>query len=184
MKVIDIHNELYKIIDLSIRKDRQAQKKLYERYSPKLLSICRQYIRDSYSAEDIMVTSFMKVFKNLHTYERKGNFEGWIRRITVNECISFLRIAKNQTFTNEYPEVCGDVTSPEAKIYHDEIQDMVDNLPEGCKMVFMLYAVEGYKHQEIASMLEINEGTSKSQLAYARKLLQTMVEQENKSANA
>lgn len=176
MKVININSELNILIEQSIQNSRVAQKRLYEKYAPKLLSICRQYITDIYNAEDVMVASFMKIFTHLHTFEQRGNFEAWIRRIAVNESISFIRTRKQIIYGEEILEIECKNTSVENKLITDDIQNMIDLLPEGCKMVFILFAVEGYKHHEISDMLHINEGTSKSQVAYARKLLQQMLE--------
>jgi RNA polymerase sigma-70 factor (ECF subfamily) len=120
----------------------------------------------------------MKIFTHLSKFENKGNFEAWIRRITINECISFIRANKKVRFTDEDINVSASDTS-DSNIIMLDIQTMIDLLPYGCKMVFNLYAVEGYKHQEIAELLGISEGTSKSQLAYARKLLQQWLHQNN-----
>ena len=102
-------------------------------------------------------------------------FEGWIRRIMVNECISYLRVQKKVKFTEDeiYIEESFNATDNQFSI--DQIQFLIDALPDGYKMVFNLYAIEGYKHNEIAKMLGINEGTSKSQLSHARKMLQTQI---------
>lgn len=178
MKVVDINSELFEWIDLAIRNDREAQRVIYNRYSPKLLSTCRQYISDIHAAEDVLVTTFMKIFTHINKFENKGNFEAWIRRITVNECISFIRANKKVRFADEDNNVSASDTSDSGIIMLD-IQTMIDLLPYGCKMVFNLYAIEGYKHQEIAELLGISEGTSKSQLAYARKLLQQWFHQNN-----
>ena len=178
MKVVDINSELFEWIDLAIRNDREAQRVIYNKYSPKLLSICRQYINDIHAAEDVLVTAFMKIFTHISKFENKGNFEAWIRRITVNECISFIRANKKVRFKDEDSQISASETSDSHMIIQD-IQLMIDLLPFGCKMVFNLYAIEGYKHQEIAALLGISEGTSKSQLAYARKLLQQLLHQNN-----
>jgi RNA polymerase sigma-70 factor (ECF subfamily) len=178
LKVVDINSELFEWIDLAIRNDREAQRVIYNRYSPKLLNTCRQYISDIHAAEDVLVTAFMKIFTHINKFENKGNFEAWIRRITVNECISFIRANKKVRFADEDNNVSASDTSDSGIIMLD-IQTMIDLLPYGCKMVFNLYAIEGYKHQEIAELLGISEGTSKSQLAYARKLLKQWFHQNN-----
>lgn len=98
MKVINLHQEEHELIALAVENNRQAQQKIYSKFSPKMLGVCRQYIKDIHQAEDIMITAFMKVFTNLKNFERKGSFEGWIRRIMVNECISFLRVQKKWNF--------------------------------------------------------------------------------------
>ena len=133
------------------------------------------YVKDVQQAEDVMITAFMKAFTNLKNFQHNGSFEGWIRRIVVNECISFLRVNKKVSFIDD--GFCNEETTTdnECELASDDIQLMIDNLPEGYKMVFNLYAIEGYKHKEIAGMLGINEGTSKSQLSHARKILQQQI---------
>ena len=91
MKVIHLHQEETEIIELAIANNRHAQQKLYARFSAKMLSVCRQYIKDLHQAEDIMITAFMKVFTNLKNFEHKGSFEGWMKRITVNTALSYLK---------------------------------------------------------------------------------------------
>ena len=180
MKVIALHQEEREIIKLAVENNRQAQQKIYSKYSPKMLGICRQYIKDLQQAEDIMITAFMKVFTNLDSFEHKGSFEGWIRRIMVNECISYIRVQKKVSFLEDEYYVEDSFNNIESHFSVNDIQSLIDSLPDGYKMVFNLYIIEGYKHQEIAKMLGINEGTSKSQLSHARKMLQ---EQINKLKN-
>jgi RNA polymerase sigma-70 factor (ECF subfamily) len=175
LKVINLHQEEKELIELAVENNRHAQHKLYFKFSPKMLSICRQYIKDLQQAEDIMITAFMKVFAHLKNFEHKGSFEGWIRRIMINECISFIRVQKKVKFIedeNYFEERYNDI---ESKFSVEDIQFLIDNLPDGYKMVFNLYCIEGFKHQEIAEMLGINEGTSKSQLSHARRMLQENV---------
>ena len=183
MKVIQLHNEEKELIDLAIANNRSAQQKLYSKYSPKMLSVCRQYIKDIQQAEDIMVTAFMKMFTNLEKFEFNGSFEGWIRRIMVNESISFLRVQKKVKFIEDETFFEERFNNIESQYSVDEIQSLIDNLPDGYKMVFNLYAIEGFKHHEIATMLNINEGTSKSQLSHARKMLQNQINKLNKHYN-
>ena len=178
MKVVDIHQDLYQLLEGAIRQDRQSQKVLYNKFAPKMLSICRQYVSDLQSAEDLMISSFMKVFTNLHRFEKRGHFEAWLRRIFVNECISFIRSNQKIRFVEEDLNIKGS-ESTDGFLITQDIQDMIDMLPDGCRMIFNLFAIEGYKHHEIADLLSISEGTSKSQLAYARKLLQQLVHQFN-----
>ena len=175
MKVINLHQEEKNLIELAVENNRYAQQQIYTRFSPKMLSVCRQYIKDIQQAEDVMITAFMKVFVNLKNFESKGSFEGWIRRIMVNESISFIRAQKKVSFLeDEYYKEEG-FNNIESNLSVDDIQNLIDNLPEGYKMIFNLYAIEGYKHKEIAEMLGINEGTSKSQLSHARKMLQDLI---------
>jgi len=94
MKVIHLYHKENEIIELAVAQNRQAQQFIYTKFSPKMLSVCRQYIKDIQQAEDVMIASFMKVFVHLNKFEFKGSFEGWIRRIVINECISHLRVHK------------------------------------------------------------------------------------------
>jgi RNA polymerase sigma-70 factor (ECF subfamily) len=175
MKIIQLHQEEAKVIKLAVENNRQAQQQIYSRFSSKMLSVCRQYIKDIQLAEDVMITAFMKVFTNLSKFEHKGSFEGWIRRIMVNECISYLRVQKKVKFAEDEFFVEESFNVLDSQFTVDQIQFLIDALPDGYKMVFNLYAIEGYKHNEIAKMLGINEGTSKSQLSHARKMLQTQI---------
>ncbi len=186
MKVIPLHQEEKELIDLAIDNNRQAQKQIYDQYSPKMLGVCRNYISDIHHAEDIMLTGFMKVFTHLKKFEHKGSFEGWIRRIMIYECIDFIRANKNQIIhqNTEDNNLSQNESAYEMEEFSiDDIQYLIDNLPDGYKMVFNLFAIEGYKHQEIATMLKISEGTSKSQLSHARKLLQNQIVELKKKLN-
>lgn len=175
MKVIPLHPEEKKRIALAVEHNRTAQQQIYTQFSSKMLGVCRQYIKDLHHAEDVMISGFMKVFTQLHTFEHKGSFEGWIRRIMIYECIDFLRVKKNSFNHQDVEDV---ILVENESVYEmeefssDDIQNLIDQLPDGYKLVFNLYAIEGYKHQEIAELLKISEGTSKSQLSHARKLLQ------------
>ncbi len=161
------------MIKRAIAGDRLAQKGIYEKFAPKMLSVCRQYIKDAHFAEDVMVRGFVKVFKSLGSFEHRGSFEGWIRKIMVRESISYLRKSQFVVYDNEVYESNSKLYATETTIMDVEhVQQLIDKLPEGYKMVFVLYAVEGYKHHEIGKMLGISEGTSKSQLFKARKMLQ------------
>lgn len=173
--MINLHQKEKELIDLVIDNNRQAQRQLYTSFAPKMLGVCRQYIKDIHQAEDVMIIGFMKVFNSINTFQHKGSFEGWIRRIIVNECISHLRSQKKWLFIDDENYFDETVNPIESKLSVDDIQFLIDQLPEGCKMVFNLYVIEGYKHQEIAQMLGIKEGTSKSQLAHARKMLQATI---------
>ncbi len=175
MKVLYLNQEENEIIRLAIENTRAAQQKIYAKFSSKMLSVCRQYIKDIHQAEDIMITAFMKVFTNLKNFENKGSFEGWIRRIMVNECISHIRVQKKVSFTEDENYFEESFNNIESQFSVEDIQFLIDSLPDGYRMIFNLYAIEGYKHQEIASMLGINEGTSKSQLSHARKILKEQI---------
>lgn len=140
------------------------------------------YIKDLQHAEEVMLTGFFKVFSHIGDFKNEGSFEGWVRRIMIRESISFLRSQKTLEFGDEELEKSGDVyNNIQSAINVESIQQMIDSLPEGYRIVFVMYAIEGYKHQEIAAMLGITEGTSKSQLFKARKMLQDQIKIQNRS---
>lgn len=181
MKVVPLHINIQDVITRAAKHDRTAQKMLYEKFAPKLLSISRQYVPSIEEAEDILITAFMKILKNLEKLENLQHVEAWMKRITVNESISYLRTKKNMKIEGIEDYEWSDIDhNMEGQMAVNDLQSMIDKLPEGCKVVFNLYAVEGYKHIEIAQLLTISEGTSKSQLAYARKLLQEMILEQQK----
>jgi len=180
LKVIQLHKNESTLIQRAIKNDRKAQHVLFELHAPKMLSVCRYYIRNIHHAEEAMLNGFFKVFSNLKRYRSEGNFEGWIRRIMVRESISFLRQQKNIEFSLEDVNIKYEQTHTiETDFEVNDIQQLIDALPEGYKMVFVMYAIEGYKHQEISKILNISEGTSKSQLYKARKMLQEKVKELN-----
>ncbi|MFT0716334.1 RNA polymerase sigma factor [Flagellimonas lutimaris] len=173
MKIIALHSNEKQLIKKSIKGDQKAQKFLYDRFSPKMLGVCRQYIKDLHFAEDVMVSGFVKVFNHLSSYEFKGSFEGWVRKIMIRESISYLRKRQFVVYDDAVVEVNGQVSNTNEGLLDAEyVQQLIDELPEGYKTVFLLYAIEGYGHREIAELLEISEGTSKSQLFKAKKMLQ------------
>lgn len=177
MKVIQLHNNSSNLIKAALKNSRSAQQTLYEMYAPKMLSVCRYYIKDMESAEEVMLDGFFKVFTNLNQFQFKGSFEGWIRKIMVREAISFVRRQKQVEFVSNYDNVTNVNLDFETNFDTEQLQNFIDNLPDGYKIVFILYAIEGYKHAEIAEMLQISEGTSKSQLFKARQMLQTQIKE-------
>ena len=185
LKVIQLHKNEPVLIKKAIKNNREAQHVLFELHAPKMLSICRYYIKDIQHAEEVMLNGFFKVFSNLKSFKNKGSFEGWIRRIMVRESISFLRQQKKIEFSVEdiltHEEYNNNNIDTDIEV--GQIQELIDALPEGYKMVFIMYAIEGYKHHEIANMLNINEGTSKSQLFKARKMLQEKIKKINKTTS-
>lgn len=161
--------------------DRRAQHQLFEMFSPKMLGVCRQYLKNNDLAEEVMLSGFFKMLTHLNDFKNEGSFEGWIRRIMVNESISQLRKDKKLHFVSEaeIDNTTEHSTFIETELEEADIQKMIDSLPEGYKTVFVLYAVEGYKHSEIGELLQISENTSKTQLFKARKMLKNMVKQQN-----
>ncbi|GIJ97472.1 DNA-directed RNA polymerase sigma-70 factor [Capnocytophaga stomatis] len=172
-KSIKIKTDKKYLIERAKQNDRLAQKELYEAYASSLLSVCRLYINDLHFAEDVLLKAFFKIFTHLKDYKEQEHLYAWMRRITVNECIDFLR-SKTQkvvysAWENSYDDT--EEISSEQLFEQEYLQAFIDELPSGCKMVFNLYVFEDYSHKEIAEELGISEGTSKSQLAYSKKLL-------------
>ncbi|WP_458627698.1 RNA polymerase sigma factor [Winogradskyella sp. PC D3.3] len=183
MKVIQLHKNETKLIERAANKNREAQHIMYELHAPKMLSVCRYYIKDVHQAEEVMLNGFFKVFKYLKTYKHEGSFEGWIRRIMVRESISYLRKKKKIEFAVEDDFLDqGSSNNINTNIEVAEIQQLIDGLPEGYRMVFVMYAIEGYKHNEIGELLKISEGTSKSQLFKARQMLQKKLKELNNNS--
>lgn len=182
MKVISLHKNYSRLISKAKKGNQRSQHELYELFASKMLSVCRQYIKRQEVAEEVMLGGFLKVFTHLNSYKNEGSFEGWIRRIMVNESISQLRRDKKLLFNEdvEVENTKSHVAYIETELEVNEIQKLIDALPEGYKTVFVLYAVEGYKHSEIAELLQVSESTSKTQLFKARKMLQKTFIQENK----
>lgn len=175
LKVIKINNDS-QLIKQSLKKDRSAQKQLFDKYAPKMLNMCCYYIKDFQQAEEVMLSGFFNVFTKLEQYANKGSFEGWIRKIMVRESINFLRQKKGLIFTDQI-ELYNYNTENEIEfsIAVEDLHFYINQLSHGCKIVFNLYVIEGYKHSEIANMLGVTEGTSKTQLSRARKALQRML---------
>jgi RNA polymerase sigma factor (sigma-70 family) len=171
LKIIKLYHEKL-LIQKAIHNSREAQQQLFTKHSPKMLGVCRQYVKDLQHAEDLLLTGFLKVFTNLSQFKHEGSFEGWIRRIMVNTCISYLR-KKNLVALSDDDFIFNDVATDSLENTSvEDIQKLIDKLPDGYKIVFNLFAIEGFKHTEIALKLGISESTSKTQLFRARKLLQ------------
>ncbi|MFC0185104.1 RNA polymerase sigma-70 factor, ECF subfamily [Pseudarcicella hirudinis] len=172
MKILQIFSSEEHIVKACQQGDPKAQRRLYEKYSSKMMAVCYRYTSDEFDAEEVLIQGFMKVFEKVGTFKSEGSFEGWIRRIMVNEALMFLRQKKN--FEISYDKI---LYEPEPEQFKTdlEVQDLlklIEELPPGYRTVFNLYAIEGYSHAEIAKLLGITESTSKSQLSRARVLLQ------------
>lgn len=156
------------------RQNRDAQKRLYEQYASKWYALCCRYIKDKMEAEDVLIVAFTKILERIDQYKGEGNFEGWMRKVVVNEALSYLRKNKNMYLETdiEAADYEPDYRNLEKNLEAEDLLKMIDQLPTGYRIVFNLYAIEGYTHQEIAAELGISENTSKSQLSRARTSLQ------------
>jgi RNA polymerase sigma factor (sigma-70 family) len=168
------------IIEGCAKHDRKAQRVLYDKYSRLLLGVCLRYATDKSEAEDILQDSFLKIFFNIKEYSGTGSFIGWLRKVTVNTAITHYH--KNLKFRyhveiEEYVSAETGVTSFEEDFYTSgELFSVLNELPAGYRMVFNLYAIEGYKHKEIAEILGIDTNTSKSQYSRAKAVLREKLE--------
>ncbi len=159
------------------RGDPKSQRSVYEQHAPQMLALCMRYVHDRSEAEGVMVNGFLKVFDKIGQYSGEGSFEGWIRRIMVNESLLYLRQNKHAHMMVEVDAASREVYTEDAHhlLAAEELMNLVHKLPEGYRTVFNLYAIEGYSHKEIAEQLGITENTSKSQLSRARSQLQQYV---------
>src|SRR6201989_1142756 len=161
-----------------LQNDPAAQKELYNRYSPKMLSVCYRFAHNREDAEDMLQEGFIKIFSQMHTFGNRGAFEGWIRRIIVHTCINILK--KNKKF-NESVDIIHATgvqvreESVPAIIQAKQVVECIRLLPIGYRTVLNLYAVEGYSHREIANMLDIEESTSRSQYTRAKAMLEDIL---------
>ncbi len=170
-----------KLIKGCIKGDREMQQKLYDAYSGKMYAVALRYAKAQQEAEDILQEAFIKVFQNLDSFRSESSLLYWLKRIVVNTALNsqrgklYLYPMVDVTELKEWNEDGAAVSD----FSHQELLQMVQELPDGCRVIFNLYAIEGYKHHEIAKLLEISEGTSKSQYSRAKMLLQEKVANRN-----
>lgn len=167
-----------KIIEGCKKRKADAQQALYDRYSGKMYALCLRYAKHRAEAEDILQEGFIKVFDKIKTFRGEGSFEGWVRRIMVHTAIKYYHKSSRKNEAIGWESLPDSPMRPEVygQLDADQILDIIQELPEGYRLVFNLYALEGYKHKEIADMLKIGESTSRSQLTKARSMLQKMIE--------
>ena len=176
MKIISIYYNERLLIRKAAKRDRNAQYKLYEKYAPKMLALCRSYVKDLHFAEDVMQKGFLKAFTRIGSFLGRGSFEAWVRRIMIHESINFLKKKPWLLYDSSITEL-EDLSSSNIASKSDAefLLKLIDQLPDGFWVVFMLHAVEGFTHKEIAGVLQIPENTSRSKLSKARKILQEKV---------
>jgi RNA polymerase sigma-70 factor (ECF subfamily) len=159
---------------------REAQNILYKKFGGKMFAVCKRYLTNAMDAEDVLMEGFLKVFLGIRDYNEEGSFEGWMRRIFVNECLMKLRKRKIEFSLADEAILVAEPATILEQLSSEEIQQLIIQLPDGFRTVFNLYAIEGYTHAEIAAQLGISEGTSKSQLSRARVLLQQKIKSNEK----
>ncbi|WP_139922774.1 RNA polymerase sigma factor [Hymenobacter sp. DG01] len=155
-----------------------AQQELYHRFAPKMLALCLRYVHHEFDAEEVLARGFVKVFRCLGQFEGRGSLEGWVRRIVVHEALSYLRRREILTLRLEdchTGHLATDLPTADVELQAADLLRLVQELPAGYRAVFNLCALEGYTHPEVAALLGISEGTSKSQLSKARAVLQRQV---------
>ncbi len=163
------------IIKRCVKNDRKAQKMLYDKFAPGLLGVCIRFTGNRQEAEDVLQEGFVKIFLNLSKFEGRSSLAGWMRRIMVNTAITLyhknLKHQYHQDIDDHHSEM-GDDSYRDQEFTRDELMSVISSLPAGYRMVFNLYAIDGYKHREIAEIMKIDTNTSKSQYSRARKLIQ------------
>lgn len=163
---------LESVIEGCIKNKRKAQIELYNHYAPSLLAVCMRYVADKSEAEDILQESFLKILNNIKEYTGKGHFENWLRKIVVNTAITHFHREKKHYYHEEI-ETINDYElqfqlSPEKEFEANELNELLTKMPDGYRIVFNMFAIEGFKHKEIAEKLHIDENTSKTQYLRAK----------------
>jgi len=168
------------LIERCARADRHAQKELYDLFSGRMYVICLRYTKSQPDAEDVLQEAFIKVFKNIGSFRGESRLEYWVKRVVINTALNHQRNKLYQYPMYDIEDIKQGYNYENilSEFQLEDLLKMIRSLPDGCQTVFNLYAIEGYNHKEIASMLGISEGTSKSQFSRARKLLQEKILEE------
>ncbi len=173
---------LSELIEGCKNEDKKSQDALYQRYSSMTYGVCLRYTNSKFDAEDVMMEAWVKIFKNIESYSIDNSFEGWIRRIMVNTAITHYRKNLKHAYQADVSEIAYTKDDHQDGFMHseftrEELMKTINALPDGYRVVFNMYVIEGYKHKEIAEILEIDINTSKSQLSRAKKYLQRELEE-------
>jgi RNA polymerase sigma factor (sigma-70 family) len=172
-------SDIKDIIRGCLEGNRRDQELLYRRHASRLFAVCLQYSGNDEEARDILQEGFIKIFENLGSYKHEGSFEGWMRRIVVNTALERFRSRHNLYRVDDIDSIVEPLAEPDTEDYSGleavDLLFIIRELPPKYRMVFNLYAIEGYSHKEISEMLKISEGTSKSNLSRARAILQRRV---------
>ncbi len=166
------------LIQGCIKGKKRAQEQMYKLHAPKMFSICMRYIKSQENAEECLSNAFVNVFNKIGTKREESSLEGWIRKIIVNECLQFIRKQKSDYLYLD--DLSKEPYQEEIPVHveTDQIFEAIRQLPSGYRTIFNLYAIENYKHIEIAEQLNISVGTSKSQYSKAKKMLQGILKQQ------
>ncbi len=179
--------ELYQILKGCEEGQRREQYQLFQYLSPILMKVCMRYADSKDTAKDYLQESMVKIFKHIHAYQYKGSFDGWAKRVTINTILDILRkkgaVSKTISLEDIKEQHLQELNRGESELNYADAVQFINRLPDAKKIIFNLYAIEGYAHKEIAELLHITEGTSKSQLHKARELLQQMHTKANQKIN-
>lgn len=159
--------------------DRNAQRKFFNHFSGTMMGIALRYMKDDQLANDVLQEACIKAFENLDKFKSQGSLEGWLKKITVNTALDYLRKERKFKFTSDISDDNYKTSHSEnavSKLQADDLMRIIQSLPDGYRTVFNLYAIEGYSHKEIAEILEITESTSKSQYSRAKGILRSILE--------
>lgn len=181
VSVIPYMTNAREVVSRCLQNEAAAQKQLYDHFAPQMLAICYRYTKDRHEASDVLQEGFVRVFRSLQQWKQDGELGAWIRKIMVNTALNWLRDHKRMQFVaenniNEDHDFSA-VTTPLQEMEAKQLADLIRQLPSGYQAVFNLHAIEGYPHVEIAKMLNISEGTCRSQYLRARKQLVQLIEQ-------
>ncbi len=175
--MIQLYTNEKRLIEKAMQGDRKSQQRIYDKHAPRMISVCRQYIKAQEIAEECMLNGFFKAFTKMNLFTHDGSFEGWLRKIMVRECLDHLRKKDPFKFSESLDNQQIAVTDADDDDHTDfldveTLQSLIDGLPQGYKNVFLMVVVDGFKHSEVATALGISENTSKTQYRKARLLLQ------------
>ena len=167
------------LINECVKGNAKAQKMLFDKFAPKMMTVCLRYSADNMEAEDILQDGFVKAFNKLVDFKMEGSLEGWIRRIMVNTALDAIRKNKKYAMDANIDDVGYKLSNYEIasdQIEAEDLMKLINSMPDGYKVVFNLFAIEGYSHREIGELMNISENTSKSQYSRARSYLRTLLQ--------
>ncbi|MGL4632339.1 MAG: RNA polymerase sigma factor [Leadbetterella sp.] len=171
------------LVEACIRQERAAQYELYNRFSGKLFAIALRYCKCKEEAQDVLQIAFLKIYQNLEKFRFDCPLEAWLKRVTINTSIRHIQSSKKMESLESIEFGNAEFTVYEndalMNLQVEDIHKILDSLPEGCRVIFQMFAIDGYKHKEIAEILNVSEGTSKSQFARARDLIAKRIEKKS-----
>lgn len=165
------------------KNDIKAQEQLYRQYAPKLFSVCLKYSSNYTEAQDNLQDGFLLIFEKIHQFSFKGSFDGWLKRLVINNILQKYRTETLLSLVDEEIKDEVEIEVDDDNVSMEYLMKIIQELPERYRLVFNLYAIDGYSHQEIAEQLNINIGTSKSNLSRARLILKEKIEQNSGNSN-